>query len=212
MACSVTVHLSNNNDSSVVVDMLTDTTQYIIFMAYYKHGETLVDIIVGEKNFRQYVFDEIKIHTNGRICTPSDIDVFLSHHDSSYFSKNEQNNYEQIIKNHNHNETKENNITSMPYQPNITPEIRRFYIMPPYVRCNGGVGNDIVIPPPIHNTPHMYRYSEKQIINNFSKLVQLTIEELIDYMLKKGDIDVQDGWGWKNVIVVSGTNFKVERY
>lgn len=201
MACSVTVCLGDNDDAKVEVSMLTDTTQYIIFSSNLDDEEIDVNIIIGEKKFRQYALNSI-LPLDARHCTRNDIDIFLAHHDASYFSEKEQPYYEQIIKNHlndddDDDETKEDNT---PYQPNIASEIRRFYILRPF-KYSKFKSNRL---------PCMYRYPEKNIIENMSKLCLLTTEGLISHMITIDHDNVE--WTWKDVIIVSGTNFKIDQY
>ncbi len=188
--------------------VMTSETHYIITTAY-DNGEMETEIIVGENKFREHAIDYYRINNlDERECTSHDIEQFLEHHDVTYFDEKDRPAFEKIISEYktypNYSECKissEDNVFQaifrLHYIPEIYTPLKTDIDLKVYrIRISDGL---------------MLRYSESRI-HTFSKIKTMETSEIIKHMVECGTKTISDqmGWGWCNVMIVTGSNIKVE--
>ncbi len=178
-------------------EKMVSETRYIIFSSYYKHGETNTEIIVGEKKFRERAIEYYrKTHLNERECTHYDIEQFLIHHDATYFDEKDRSVFERVISEYKTNPDKypEGPYTcnNQEYHP---PKIKKDFRFYSIYNFRGG---------------SMYRYTEESA-QFYDRFETKKTNEIVEYMIQCGEQRISDqmGWGWCNIVVVTGSNLKV---
>nr|QBK92541.1 MAG: uncharacterized protein LCPAC401_01790 [Pithovirus LCPAC401] len=178
---------------------MNSETHYIIFSAYYKYGETDTKIIVGEKKFRKYAIEHYREnHLSMRICTRYDFEQFLLHHDVTYFDEEDRPMFEKIISEYKTNPDKYSagSYTCHPednpekYNPPKIDTDFRFY----YIRDR-----------------RMYRFVEERA-QFYVRFETKETSEITRYMTECGYAAIrnQTGWGWCDVMTVTGSDIRIK--
>ncbi len=171
---------------------MTSKTHYIIVFAFYDRKETDVTIIVGEEKFREYAFEHyFSTQYELRECTSHDIDQFLNHHDATYFDEKYRDDFEKIISKHGEIISEEKcHHDPEEYHP---PKIDDFQS---YTIFYGS----------------MYRVAEK-FVQTIVNLKTMKTDEIVKIMVDCGRQMIHDeDWGWYDIVVVEGSNLKVEKH